>query len=158
VSGQRYEDYVQERILDPLGMTRTTFDLEVMQGYPEVTTLYDRRVKEGKEEVCRSPLWWEAPSQAAAGFLRSSVGDLVRYLEVFLRGGTVNGRRILKPESVVRMTTPFVHANGPWHYGYGLDVNLNYHGVSVVEHGGGLKGVSAPALPSGIPTRSRSKA
>jgi len=105
VSGRRYEDYVQERILDPLGMTRTTFDLEVMRGYPEVTTLYDRRVKEGKEEVHRSPLWWEAPAQTAAGFLRSCVGDLVRYLELFLRGGTVIGRRILRPESVTRMTT-----------------------------------------------------
>lgn len=141
--GRPYQDFVRERILEPLGMNRTTFDLGVMRGYPEVTTLYDLRQAEGKEEVYPSPHWWEAPAQTAAGFLRSCVGDLVRYLDIYLKGGTVDGRRILSPENVRRMCTPYVHVNGPAYYGYGLAVNPNYHGISIVEHGGGLKGIAA---------------
>lgn len=146
VSGRKYETFVGERILDPLEMRHSTFDLGAVAAYPDVTVLYaSRPVKavEGAEEVYPSPLWWEAPAMVAAGFLRSNVKDLLRYLEVFRCGGTVGGRRILSEASVARMTTPYFQWGPTQFYGYGLNVQANYHGVSIIEHGGGLKGISA---------------
>jgi len=143
VSGQSYESFVTERILEPLGMEHTTFDLKVMEQFPEVTELYAARENNGKEEAYAAPQWWEAPAMVAAGFLRSNVGDLLRYMEVYRTGGVGNGRRILSAESVTRMTAPHVWCEPGLYYGYGLVIHPNYHGVSLVEHGGGIKGVSA---------------
>jgi len=143
VSGQSYQSYVTENILEPLGMNHTTFDLKVMERYPEVTVLYAQREEQGKEEIFAAPQWWEAPAMVAAGFLRSNVTDLLRYMEIYRTGGVGNGQRILSADSVARMTTPFVECQPGLYYGYGLMVHPNYHGVSLVEHGGGIKGVSA---------------
>lgn len=142
VSGRPYQSFVSGRILEPLGMEQTTFDLAVMERLPEVTVLYATRDEEGKEEVFAAPRWWEAPAMVAAGFLRSNVRDMLRYMEIYRTGGVGNGQRILSEQSVARMTVP--HARlGPAGYGYGLIIHPNYHGVSLVEHSGGIKGVAA---------------
>lgn len=143
VAGEPYERFVQRRILEPAGMTRTTFDLEVLGSFPEVTTLYATRNAEGREEVFRAPQWWHAPAMTAAGFIRSTVRDLLRYLEVYRTGGLVNGERILEPDSVAQMVYPHVACAPGMAYGYGLMLTPEYHGLSLVEHGGGIKGVSA---------------
>jgi CubicO group peptidase (beta-lactamase class C family) len=145
VSGRRYQDFVKERILDPLGMEHSTFDPGVMAGFPEVATLYASRPKDGKTEVVRSPVWWEAPANVAAGWLRSNARDMLRFLEVFRGGGEVDGHRLLSPAGLARMMAPYA----PWapsiYRTCGFGLHTNYHGVSLVEHSGGLKGISAHA-------------
>ena len=146
VSGQSYTTYVTERILKPLGMTRTTFDLKEMSGLPDVTTLYASKDDGEKEEVYASPKWWDTHAHCPAGFLRSNVTDLLRYLEVYRCGGSVGGRRVVSEKTIARMTAPHARFGLPLAYGYALSVDSNYHGVSVVGHSGGIKGVSAHIL------------
>lgn len=143
VTGKKYEAVIDERILEPCGMRHTTFDLKLMETFPEVTMLYISKDVDGKEQVIRAPGWWESPVMAAAGFLRSTVPDLIRYMEIYRTGGDVYGTRILSKQSVERMTMLHASPNPGAFYGYGLMVTANYHGVSLVEHGGGIKGVSA---------------
>jgi CubicO group peptidase (beta-lactamase class C family) len=76
----------------------------------------------------------------AAGFLKSTVRDMLRHMEIYRTGGVCEGARILSQRSIGLMTAP--HTQVLPFYGYGLSVHGNYHGVSLVEHGGNIKGVS----------------
>ncbi len=146
VSGMPYEEYIRERILLPAGMTRTTFADPTVEGLDDAAALYAARPKEGtadEQEVFPAPGWWSLGPMTAAGGLRSTVRDMLRYTEIYRNEGVVDGVRILRPESVAAMMTPYVeYHDGRW-YGYGLQIIPAYHGVSLVEHGGSIKGVSS---------------
>jgi len=148
VSGEKYEDYITRHILEPAGMVHSSFDSYKTDN---VAVLYNSRQVKGKTVVYPSPLFWTSPSMSAAGFLRSTARDMLRYMEIFRTGGRVGDRRILSEESVEKMISPQVRIPGGSAYGYGLIIQPNYKGVSIAEHGGNLKGVSAQA--SCIPER-----
>ncbi|GED56644.1 serine hydrolase domain-containing protein [Brevibacillus formosus] len=146
VSGKSYEAYVKEHIIDPIGMEHTSFFLEELNGYENITKLYIMRDKGDHKEVIPSPNWWDTPTSRAAGFLKSTVRDMLRYTDMFCKGGlTAGGNRIMTPESVQRMITPYFPTElvpGQF-YGYGLVITSDYYGKKLVEHSGGIKGVTA---------------
>lgn len=146
VSGKSYETYVKEHIIDPIGMEHTSFFLEELNGYENITNLYIMRDRGDHKEVVPSPNWWDTPASRAAGFIKSTVRDMLRYTDMFCKGGlTVGGNRILTPESVEKMITPYFPTDlvpGQF-YGYGLLITSDYYGKKLVEHSGGIKGVTA---------------
>lgn len=87
VSGQTYEQYVTKHILQPLGMQRTVFDVEALADKDDVTILYTNKKLDGENQVIAAPHWHDAPAMRAAGFLKSTVNDLLAYLEVFRTNG-----------------------------------------------------------------------
>jgi hypothetical protein len=95
VSGQPFTDYMDQHVLEPLGMHSSSFQLRediarrLAAGY-----LGD---EEGKQLPRR-----HVPS---AG-LHSSVLDLGRFLQMTFGGGELAGRRILEPGSVALMLRP----------------------------------------------------
>ncbi len=139
-TGETFEKYVGERILQPIGMDDSTFDVDELAARDDVTQLY---AEDPGGEVYLSPNWQDAPAMVGAGFLRCTAVDLVRYGQLYLRGGCANGSRILPPEAVARMAAPYVPAGRMQGYGYGLMIRPNYSGVTLVEHGGSLKGISS---------------
>ncbi|MDB4895004.1 MAG: hypothetical protein JWN15_1266, partial [Firmicutes bacterium] len=143
VSGKDYVRYMEEHLLKPAGMTRSTFRQGELAEWQDVTQLYAVRPKEGAEEVFPAPGWWQAPAMLAAGFLRCSTRDMLRYAELYRTGGLVGQERILTAESVKLMTTPYAEPAPGMSYGYGLMLTPEYHGLSLVEHGGALKGIAA---------------
>jgi CubicO group peptidase (beta-lactamase class C family) len=153
-SGQPYADYVRDRILAPAGMARTTFSVAAVESDPEATVIYASRGTGEAREVFRSPAWEAGPVWDPPGGLKSTVLDLLRYLEIYRTGGRVGGARILSPESVAAMTAQHVVMAAAGHppfppgagYGYGLSVRRRPDGVTLVGHGGGRKGVSAHIL------------
>jgi CubicO group peptidase (beta-lactamase class C family) len=138
-SGQPYPEYVRQHILEPAGLTATGF-LPPPPG-TDAATLYALRPE--CEEVYPAPVWWDAPAMLAAGFLKSNATDLLRYLELYRTGGLVGGERLLGAASVAAMMRPYAAMNPYLGYGYGLMVTPGYHGLTLVEHSGGLKGISA---------------
>jgi CubicO group peptidase (beta-lactamase class C family) len=145
-SGQSYGTYVRDRILGPAGMTRATLDARSLAEDPDVTTLFATRPGDGGDEVYAAPVWWEAPAMASAGFLRASARDMLRYLEVFRTRGRVGSAWLAKPESVEAMMQPRIRCGAQQYYGYGLMTTPDYHGVTLVEHGGAIKGVAAEVM------------
>ena len=136
-SGVPYTQFVEARILAPLGMTRSTFDLARTETLGNVTTLY---AEDPKGRVYASPQWEHAPAHLATGFLKASAHDLGRYLNFLLEPTpTLN----ISPEQVQQLWTPRAWCVPGTAYGLGLMVRPNYHGVTLVRHGGGLKGVSS---------------
>lgn len=150
-SGQPYVPYIRDHILHPAGMADTTFSVAAVAENPMATILY---APHGKTEAVRSPAWEDGAVWDPPGGLKSTVRDLLRYLEIYRSGGTVGGARILGPESVAAMTTQHVAMARAGHppfppgagYGYGLSVRHRPDGVTLVGHGGGRKGVSAHVL------------
>ena len=148
VAGEAYEDYLLRHVLGPAGMTRSAIDLDRLGAGDDVATLYARRGRgpDAKGEVVRSPLWWQSRAMAPAGFLRSTLGDLLRYLEIFRTGGRVGEARILSRESTEAMMGRYLPCEpGSW-YGYGLVTTPGHAGVTLVGHGGAIKGVAAEIL------------
>ncbi|HWI64173.1 MAG TPA: serine hydrolase [Symbiobacteriaceae bacterium] len=144
VSGMPLARYIKEQILLPAGMTRTTLVTADLESLTDVALLYStRRGEDGEPEVGPAPGWWEISPMEAAGHMRSTVGDMLRYCELYRTGGLVGGARILQPESVRAMTTPYFEYLPGLFYGYGLQIVPDYHGLSLIEHGGAIKGVSA---------------
>jgi CubicO group peptidase (beta-lactamase class C family) len=144
VSGQKYEDYVKENILEPAGMFSTSYYLDDLQER-EVTKIYMPREVDGNITTVETTNWWDTPVQRAAGFLKSTVADMVKFMEIFRTGGTVGTNQILEKNSVEQMmqvhslNNPFIQQG----YGYGLSIIPNYFGSKLLEHAGGIKGGGA---------------
>ncbi|EPR14552.1 beta-lactamase [Sphingobium indicum IP26] len=108
LAGLDLERCFRERIFDPLGMPDTFFELpddrmermtDAWQWAPDGTlSLYDRGARSG----------WRRPLRlrSGGGGLISSVADYHRFARMLLRGGELDGARLLKPETVAAM-----HAN-----------------------------------------------
>ncbi len=140
VSGQPFEDFVAERILEPLNMNNSTFDLDFVETSDDVTQLYTTN----DDEVLAAPKWQHAPAMLGAGFLRSTVLDMVKYGQMHLRRGlSTDNKRILSQMGVALMRSGAFPSGRKIFYGYGLRVRPDYHGVNLIGHGGSLKGVSS---------------
>ncbi|MDG2170579.1 MAG: serine hydrolase, partial [Opitutales bacterium] len=108
VSGQRFEDFLQERFFNPLGMANSTFfpsEWQVKQlakSYlknDEVTKLTEVQV-----HFVKGDLWDTQRTVKPGGGLFSTADDLLRFYQMMLDGGIYEGRRILSEESVEELT------------------------------------------------------
>ena len=143
-SGQPYSHYVTERILGPLGMSSSTFRNPGADGLAQATELYDmRNLADGTEEIYPSPGWSDAPAMIAAGWLRSTVPDLLRYLGMYLGRGQLGDARLLSAQGIAKMLEPRVETSPGRFYAYGFSVIRDFHGCDMIGHSGGLKGVGA---------------
>ncbi|WP_232699952.1 serine hydrolase domain-containing protein [Brevibacillus daliensis] len=142
VSGQVYETYIKEHILEPAGMTDTSFFLDELEG-KEITSIYESKEKEGNKEVSLSVNWWDAPAMRAAGFIKSTVRDMLKYADIYRSGGLAGDVRILSEGGIKQMITPHIQCEPGCHYGYGLMIIPDYHGTVLIEHGGSIKGAQA---------------
>jgi CubicO group peptidase (beta-lactamase class C family) len=145
-SGEAYEAYVRDHILAPAGMEDSRFDIAPVVDGPDTTRLYNAHTDDaGRRAAREAGAWWDAGPMCAAGFLRSSARDMLRYLEIFRNGGVVAGRRLLTPDGVAAMTRPRVPCDIGMAYGFGLMVSEDYgdQALTLVEHGGNIKGAAA---------------
>lgn len=143
VGGMPYEQYMRDYILDPAGMNNTVFHLEELTNHDDVSSLYNTRLKDGKTIVFESNNPWDAPAMRAAGFLKSTVNDMLKYAEIYRNKGKVGDVQILSPESVELMTTPHIKCDYERYYGYGVMITPDFYGYKMVDHGGSIKGVAA---------------
>jgi CubicO group peptidase (beta-lactamase class C family) len=134
-SKRKYADQLAESIFTPLGMTRTTLRPMVAMTYP---------LAQGHEETPQGPrVIRPAANNAAswpAGSIFSNVNDLSRFVIAFMNEGRIDGKQVLPPGVIRRLSTP--HATIPGgnaSYGYGLQLSKS-RGVDEVSHGGSRAG------------------
>ncbi|MUK87667.1 serine hydrolase [Ornithinibacillus sp. L9] len=142
-SGQSYESFVKDNILVPAGMRNTTFDLNDLNEHDDITMLYASKEMDGKTNVYSAPVWWDAPAMRPAGYLKSTVHDMLKYTEIYRNKGVVNGVRIISEKSVKQMIYPYIEAEPGKYYGYGLMITPDYYGNTLIEHGGNLKAIAS---------------
>ncbi len=152
--GHSYAIALRDRVLNPIGMPRTTYDLsEVVAGNdyasPHAADLFG--------VIHPVPLMmddtWLAPV-APSGALWSSVREMVRYVQTELQDGVApEGGRVVSSENLERTWQPGVVLSaipGPpsvltsfaQHYGLGWVVGA-YGGQRAIWHSGGTLGFSS---------------
>jgi CubicO group peptidase (beta-lactamase class C family) len=138
VSGQRYEEFLRQRIFLPLGMYDTTFapSGEQMRRLA-VTYGLDKNGRLMPNPNTLIALVPQPRHPVPAGGLVSSGTDLARFYRMMLRQGELDGTRILSPKAVAEMTrlqtgelkTGFVEGMG---FGYGWAVVRQPQGVTAM--------------------------
>src|SRR5699024_3444325 len=86
--------------------------------------------------------WWVRGKIYNDDELKSSIQNIMRYLEIFQNGGTVDGKQFLNEESMKQLMQTEIKSPHGVHYGYGL-LTYNIYGETLVGHSGGMKGVSS---------------
>jgi CubicO group peptidase (beta-lactamase class C family) len=149
LSGQTWEQFVQRRIFDPLGMSHSTLTIEDNIKGPEPGVPYSER--RDSAELFLQPYYTAEVAIAPAGAINSNVQDLSRWVIALLNGGKVDGKQVI-PEAVLRetMAPSFALPNSAlesrgWgellnqYYGMGRTVS-SYRGHLLALHGGDLPG------------------
>lgn len=114
-SEQRLDEFLRTEILDPLGMTETTFS--VAPGSPEaerLATLYNARPGGGLvvNKVLARAATREPTYLSGGGGLLSTAGDYLRFARMLARGGELDGVRILGPRTLARATRNHLPGGG----------------------------------------------
>ena len=137
ISGRPYADQMSEAIFKPLGMTRTTFRPTVAMTYP----LAQGHNAAGKSAPTVVRPFADNAASWPAGSMFTNVLDLSRFIIAFMNGGKLEGKQVLSPQVIAKLSTPQVSIPSDQNakYGYGLMIS-SYRGVRVVEHGGSRSG------------------
>ncbi len=104
-SGEPFEQYVAEHIFAPLGMTHSTF----YQPLPKDLGSLPSEGYRGNTE--KPAVRFEIFNPAGAGGISSTASDMGRFGQALLNAGELDGRRILKPETLEAMFTPQFRAS-----------------------------------------------
>lgn len=145
VSGKSWGEFVKEKILTPLGMTRTTVSIKNLTD----NAAFPHNESGGTLRVLQRG---NVDGADAAAGLNSSVADVSKWLRLQLNQGDFEGKRIFSEKNAWEMWQPAVilpisqagAKNMPSrHFNtYGLGWNIfDYEGKKIVTHGGGLDGM-----------------
>ncbi len=104
ISGQTLFEFEKQRLFDPLGMSETAYFLADDAQRPRVAEPmphdhFVRPVAGINDPIL--PRHWQSGGAGLIG----TIGDYARFAQMLLNGGTLDGRRYLKPDTVASMTS-----------------------------------------------------
>lgn len=152
-SGQKWSDFISERILKPLEMDRTITSVRDLVAQENYATPH-KTLRDSSKPIA----WMNWDSMAAAGGVISSSDDMSAWLRAQLRGGELaNGKRLFSDKGAHEMFQAQIAMKLPakpsarfpsTHFrAYGLGWALSdYKGNKVVGHGGGYDGMYSQVL------------
>ena len=143
VTGKPFSKAMHDILFQPLGMKRSTFDLdraiELGMAFPHQgrgTAMYATQpIKTGL-------------ASAPSGTMLSTVEDYANYMLAILNNGRLNKQEVLPPNAVKMVTTaqvPKEEMVWSYTYGYGLMVG-KFKGHQAYYHTGGMPGYSSNVL------------
>jgi CubicO group peptidase (beta-lactamase class C family) len=151
-AGTDWATMVQERILQPLGMTETFTNTAVADAWRDVATPHDR-INGTMRPIER----YDVDNIAPAGVMYSSVLDMSRWMRFLLDTARVNGRapalvsqeafnELFTMQTIVPLSSfyPTASLTKPHFVAYGMGWFLeDYRGEKVAFHTGSIDGMSA---------------
>ena len=141
ITGKTFEEYVREHVFDPLGMETSTFH------FPRDADLPAK----GYEADGVSEARYDHIIVRPSGGMNSSSREMARYLRMMINRGTLDGVRLLAPETITRMETPTttLAARAGFTYGYGLgNFTSIVNGHLFHGHNGGITGFASTSAYS----------
>lgn len=139
VSGERWADYVQRHIFQPLGMQASSVD----QRSSGLAVGYGRRMPDGSRAVMP---FVDARGMGAATGITSTVEDMARFVSAQFRNGPRGGRNVLSTASLREMHRVRMLENN-WTQGSAIGFAVNRMRDKVyVGHGGGYPGYTTQTL------------
>jgi CubicO group peptidase (beta-lactamase class C family) len=150
VSGQPWDAFVRARLLEPLGMQRTTTSSKPLASQDNVATPH---MPNPEGDGLITVPYLDVDAAGPAGALNSSVADMSQWIRMQLAEGSLDGRSIVPSEVVAEVRVPQTPIplpdpdtfEPPRHFlAYGLGWFLyDFAGRLVVTHGGGLPGMTS---------------
>lgn len=163
LSGQPFHVYIKKKILDPLGMNRSTLKIADFNADSNHIVPHWKK-PDGTVESSQFP--YPDPENnpefsfiAAAGGIASSVNEMIRYLDAHINKGSYEGGRLACPESFDKMHSFYSkradNLYGELGYGYGVGITPDFHGYKMISHGGSILVSTAhmsfiPELKAGV--------
>ena len=131
VTGKRFSEVLDEKLLKPLGMSDTTFEpkLELVKRHPR----YAKHIADWDDEKISAYLEKRKRESKgfvnAAGALISTPDDLVKFYRLHSLRGKLAGKQVIPAKALAKL-----YEKQPGSTGYGLGFKL--YGNAVVGHGG----------------------
>ena len=128
ITGESLNDFLWERILFPLGMHDTHYNVPESK-VDRVAAVYKPSGENGTIELHTAPTFREPHRYFTGGYgLSSTAADYFTFYQTILNGGELNGVRLLSPKTVNLMITnhtedKLVYIKGPG-YGFGLGYSV----------------------------------
>ena len=149
LTGKSWEENIQQRFFDSLGMKRSNFSIEAMVK----DTNYSLGYTVEKDSIIKKSDYYHIMGMSPAGSINSSVWEMANWVISWINGGKYAGKEIL-PASYIQdaISSQMVVSGGvpdnehpDIHFSnYGLGWFLaSYRGHYRVEHGGNIDGFSA---------------
>jgi CubicO group peptidase (beta-lactamase class C family) len=105
LSGKPFGEFLRERIFAPLGMKDTGFYVPADK-LERVASIYQSDANPGAAPMPRDPGIGQPPGMpSGGGGLYSTAGDYLRFAQMVLNGGELNGLRLVAPSSTELMRT-----------------------------------------------------
>ncbi len=149
VSGLTWEQFIQRRIFDPLGMAHSTLTVEDNIKGPEPGVPYSER--RDSTVLYRQPYYTAEVAIAPAGAINSNVRDLSRWVIALLNGGKMDGKQVIPAAAIRETMAPSIALPNSALESRGWGELLNtaygmgrwtgsYRGHLIAYHGGDLPG------------------
>jgi CubicO group peptidase (beta-lactamase class C family) len=136
--GAAYDETMQHKIFDPLGMKSTTFDMARALRSNHASPHGDE--VDGKPAVANIAVDYSIMPHRPAGGVWTSAHDLIRYVQLELAQGKLpDGKQLVSAENLLARRAPQIAMGENSSYGMGLSVDRTY-AVPVVDHGGSMAG------------------
>ncbi|MCP9626398.1 beta-lactamase family protein [Rhodopseudomonas palustris] len=113
ISGRPFEQFVKQRILDPLGMVDTDFHVPPAKAH-RLAACYSADGKGGmqlSDDPTTSSFLTPPDLISGGGGLVSTTDDYLTFCRALLNGGELNGVRLLGPKTLKLMTTNHLPGN-----------------------------------------------
>ncbi|MCB1230081.1 MAG: beta-lactamase family protein [Verrucomicrobiae bacterium] len=126
VSGQPFDELVQQRIFDPLGMKDTAFHpndaLRARIAKTYKTDEDGRSLVRGYNPFVTSDAGVRRMTEPSGGVF-STAADMAKFYQMILDGGVWEGKRIVSEKSIAEMTSPRMAGEKKLNYGLGWMAN-----------------------------------
>jgi CubicO group peptidase (beta-lactamase class C family) len=125
-SGQKFDQFAEQRIFGPLGMKDTYFYTADESFKPRIASRYNKTDK-GLVKVTTEANFMNGVFLSGGGGLFTTAEDYLQFGLMLVNGGQLNGKRLLSPRTVELMRSmhiPDTLPGRPRGEGYGLSVRV----------------------------------
>ena len=148
-SGKTWEDFVRERIFQPLGMNASVYSVADMLKQDDHGVPFTE--KRDSMELYQIPYYEDTAGVAPCGAIISNIQEMSHWLIALMNEGKYDGKQVLPPnvlkatlEPAIALPNTMAEVRGYWEllnsaYGMGRDT-ASYRGHLVTYHGGDLDG------------------
>ncbi len=149
ITGKSWEDNIKEKYFQPLGMSRSSVDINDWMKTDDHATGYDV----SGDTLIDKMDYYNINGMAPAGSINSCANDMAKWVTVWINGGKYAGKEILPAGYAAEAISSQMVVNGALptpetpdvyfaNYGFGWFLS-SYRGHYRVEHGGNIDGFSA---------------
>lgn len=150
LTGMSWDEFVEERIFDPLGMEHSNTSIKAFGG--DANVAHPHAVFDGELVPVA---WRDIDNAGPAGSINSSALEAANWIRLHLGSGAFEGQELLTPETVEKLIAPqFINEDPFWQvlgqtmgshfltYALGWAVE-DFEGDRFVWHGGHIDGMAA---------------